>query len=556
MAPRRLVRARRSGRLAGVMRREDEAAVASEVVGRVLERSLAGASGPQGRPVEEIINETLYHERTRLSKAGDGETDRAYYARVAHELPHASEARRTRLLQEIIERYAREITGHFDPRVYAFATRLAPFALTALLNSLSPRRLLTRLRDVPGLDEHIIIQGEVETLRRLRRRGTVILAPTHSSNMDSVVMGYAIHEMGLPPFTYGAGLNLFSNPIIGYFMRNLGAYTVDRLKTDPLYRETLKEYATVALEWGYHTLFFPGGTRSRSGAVEKRLKKGLLGTGLSAFRGNLRRKRTDPRIYIFPCTISYPIALEAGTLIEDYLKEAGKSRYIIVDDEFSRLERWLDFARGLFELDLRIYLRVGRPLDPFGNDVDEEGDSLDPRGRKVDPEKYLLTDGEITEDPVRDAEYTGTLASRLLAAFHQENTALPTNVAAFACFELLKRKQWRGDLYRFLRGLGPEISLPLPEVEQEVEKLLGELREKESAGQIRLSRTVSSGDVAETMRRALRSFGTYHTNPVLERRGVRLHVGDANLVFYYRNRLEGYGLLGAEDLVQRRKVGP
>ena len=38
----------------------------------------------------------------------------------------------------------------------------------------------------------------------------------------------------------------------------------------------------------------------------------------------------------------------------------------------------------------------------------------------------------------------------------------------------------------------------------------------------------------------------YHNaeESVIVRRGVRLHVGDANLLYYYRNRLEGYGLLG------------
>ena len=37
------------------------------------------------------------------------------------------------------------------------------------------------------------------------------------------------------------------------------------------------------IEHGYHSLFFPGGTRSRSGGVERRLKLGLAGTGIEAF---------------------------------------------------------------------------------------------------------------------------------------------------------------------------------------------------------------------------------------------------------------------------------
>jgi glycerol-3-phosphate O-acyltransferase len=53
------------------------------------------------------------------------------------------------------------------------------------------------------------------------------------------------------------------------------------------------------------------------------------------------------------------------------------------------------------------------------------------------------------------------------------------------------------------------------------------------------------------MRAGLRSFGTYHTHPVVERRGVRLYIGDSKLLFYYRNRLDGYALRGAPTLVGR-----
>ena len=45
-----------------------------------------------------------------------------------------------------------------------------------------------------------------------------------------------------------------------------------------LYKEVLKTFSQVILERGMHSIFFPGGTRSRSGAVERKLKLGLAGT--------------------------------------------------------------------------------------------------------------------------------------------------------------------------------------------------------------------------------------------------------------------------------------
>jgi glycerol-3-phosphate O-acyltransferase len=399
------------------------------------------------------------------------------------------------------------------------------------------------------------VAGDVHALARLHERGTLVIAPTHSSNLDSLAIGFAVAQLGLPPLTYGAALNLFDNPLIGRFMYNLGAYTVDRRKQDPLYKRTLKEFATVSIEFGHDNLYFPSGTRSRSGALERRLKKGLLGCSLAAYRNNLVQRREKPGVFVVPCTISYPLVLEAATLIDDWLAEAGKARYIIVDDEFSRWERWRDYLRGLLSLDLDIHIRFGQPLDSLGNPVDEEGVSHDPRGRAIDPAGYLEVDGKLAEDPVRDAEYTRELERRLVVEYRRENVIHSTHVLAFACFELLRRRKPDLDLYRLLGSIGVEQSLALPEVEDELLPLLAELREAARADRIRLSEVVANADLGDFMRAALRNFGTYHHRPVVERRGIRLHVGDAKLLFYYRNRLDGYGMRGAPTLVGERAPG-
>ncbi|PRQ07102.1 1-acyl-sn-glycerol-3-phosphate acyltransferase [Enhygromyxa salina] len=540
---------------------DEVAKLVSEVTERVIMRVGSPSDDPAAGPprtLGETLDETLWWEQERLREQdpNDEETlaDKQFYADLHRQLQHANALEQRRLLQQIVHRYTHEIAGNFSPTVYKLAAKVAPPMLSALLTGLSPRRLFGR-EAIPRLDQHVIIEGEVDNLERLRERGTLVVTPTHSSNLDSLLIGFAVHELGLPPLTYGAGLSLFRNPIVGKFMHNLGAYTVDRRKRDPLYKQTLKAFASVSLEFGQDNLFFPGGSRSRSGAIERGLKKGLLGCSVSAYRNNLMRGKPNPDIYVVPCTISYPLVLEASTLIEDWLAEVGKSRYIIVDDEFSRWERWLDFLRGMFALDLKIHIRFGRAMDPFGNPVDAAGTSLDPKGRPISARGYFEVDGEVVEDPARDAEYTRELERRILAEFSRQNVIHPTHVLAFACFELLRRAQPEFDLYRLLSSIGAgrsEQSLALPEVEEEIELLLEELERRFAAGQIRLSSVVTEAitndDVAVLLRAALRSFGTYHPKPVVERRGVRLHVCDAKLLFYYRNRLDGYALRDAPAL--------
>jgi glycerol-3-phosphate O-acyltransferase len=54
---------------------------------------------------------------------------------------------------------------------------------------------------------------------------------------------------------------------------------------------------------------------------------------------------------------------------------------------------------------------------------------------------------------------------------------------------------------------------------------------------------------------AERALGLYHAPPPLERCGDQIHVGQPALVYYYRNRLAGYGLDHYPFLEPRARKG-
>lgn len=527
------------------MRREDQERILTEVQSRVVAQRVeqAAAGGP---PLEEVLAESVYHERRRLRDEKDSKTKRVdteFWDDVQRRLGRAGEREQQSLLRKIVLHYGREVVGNFDERVYRATTRALPPALGVLLNAVSPKRLVTQLPGgLPRLDDALVIQGEVEHLRRLHELGTVILTPTHGSNLDSIVAGYAIYRMGLPPFIYGAGLNLFTNPVLGFFMHNLGAYTVDRRKSDPVYKDVLKDYATLTLEYGYDNLFFPGGTRSRSGAIERKLKLGLLGGGLSAYVDNLRRGSPNPKVFIVPATLSMQLVLEAETLADDFLREVGKSRYIITDDEFSKPLKVWEFMARLFSLDSKIYVTVSRGLDPFGNPVDDDGESLDPHGRRIDTSRYVLVDGQPAHHAQRDAEYTRELGERIGETFLKDNVIQSTHVTARAVFSLLRRHNPQVGLVRLIRVGGGHEDLELREVHRETARLLHELRGLAARGGIRLAPLVQAGEPEEVVSDGLRHFAIFHRTAAATRRGDRIFPTDRTLLFYYQNRLEGYRL--------------
>jgi glycerol-3-phosphate O-acyltransferase len=524
------------------MRSEDRERIQVEVVSRVVERhAQAARSAPEGY-LETLVNDTIYNERRRLEREGrtKARSDMAFYDKILKRMHHASERDLRGLLEDLARRFVGEVVGNFNPRVYGLTTRVVPAGLWVLLNAMSPTRLLSLASLQRGFADQVQLDGEVDHVRSLQDKGTLVVVPTHSSNLDSILMGYGAFLMGIPPLTYGAGLNLFSNPLISFFMHNLGAYKVDRRKTAVLYKDVLKEYATCSMEMGYSNLFFPGGTRSRSGSVERKLKKGLLGTAVSAYTNNLINRKHKPNLYICPCTISYALVLEGSTLIEDHLKEVGKSRYIIEDDESTKARVVYNFLSNLISLDATTSVTFSTPMDVFGNQVDAEGRSLDNRGRLVDPRRYVTSEGEPVHDQQRDVQYTRELADAICKAYLRDNVIHSTNLVAHAMFQMLRRANPALTLYRLLHTGGELASFPMQELQLEVERLLSALRGR--SGGPRPGPVLQGNDVQEVVTDALRAFGTYHDRPAAARRGDRVFHEDRNLLLFYSNRLKGYDL--------------
>jgi len=518
-------------------------AVAARVVaGRVDDAQ----AHPDKNALEYVINDTLFHEkqRAREDRSEEMKKEMEFLRAATHGLASAGDDKKKAMLHKLAQHYAEDVAGHFDPRVFAFTTKVLPYGLEMLFNAFSPAMFFKQFPNLPDLQARITIRGDIDHIRRLARRGTVIVAPTHASNMDSLCVGWALNDLDLPPVSYGAGKGLFSNPMLSFFMNSLGAYKVDRTVRHALYKEVLKQYSIMILERGYHSLFFPGGTRSRSGEVENKLKLGLLGTGLTAYVNNLLSGNKRPDIYIVPLTINYPIVLEASTLIDDYLQDVGKSRYIILDDEFSKPAKMANFVIKLMGSESSMALQFGPPLDPFGNRVDEDGNTVDPRGRVVDTATYVTgADGSVNHDAARDAEYTRELGDALVDIYHTHTVALSTHTLAFTLFNMLKKDNPGADVYRLLRFEGEGKSYPEHEVLQCLERVVARLLELESAGKIKIGGVLRPGECArEVMYAALRFFGMYHTTPVVVRRAGRIHINDLNLLLFYHNRLTGFGL--------------
>ncbi len=530
----------------------------SEIIDETATR-VAGAFESR-EALELVLNDAAIHESQRLEKQRDYEAEQSlgYWRGLSRRIARMSDAEKREATAQIAERFASDVAGNFDPRVYAMSRHAVPRLLTGVMR---PSELPIALRPSSKgggsaiIDRMVRVEGDTDLLRRLQKESSLVYVPTHSSNLDSIVLGRALEIAGLSPVVYGAGKNLFTNPIISFFMHNLGAYRVDRRIRARIYKNVLKTYSQVMVERGYHSLFFPGGTRSRSNLIEQRLKLGLAGSALSAFSNNQVRG-IPRRVYFVPTTINYELVLEAETLVEDWLKEEGAARYIIDDDEFSRIDRWISFFRKIVSQDSACVIRFGDPIDPFGNPVGPDGCSIGPSGEVIDPRSYVLHRGKATLDSGRDAAYTQDLGEVLVDRYPKDTVIMATALVAHVLYRRLVRQTPAMDLFGRLRLRG-EVVMARDELERDIGETRDRLKGLEAEGALRLSPTIRDADPAKILRRALEVWNGYHSRSAARDLGVEVTAEDPTLLLYYQNRLVQFAteLAGPADQEAAREIG-
>ncbi len=508
------------------------------------------------KDLSDVLSKTIYQERIRIKEDPwkvDPPNDRSFWNRISKRLIKKSldrddaeaRAENEQILRKIIHRYSEEIVGTFQISTFRFAQRFLTAFFNRIFNAVVGRSIRAMFRGKRNLFERLNVVGDVETVRSLFKHGTVVVVPTHNSNLDSILVGYAMDQiMGLPSFSYGAGLNLYNFGPAAYYMNRLGAYRVDRRKKNAVYLETLKTMSRLSIQRGVNSLFFPGGTRSRSGEIETDLKMGLLGTAVEAQRAMVMNpaQNNRPKVFIVPIVICYNFVLEAPFLIEQHLRNTGKENYLRLRDEGASVRSWLRFIWRFFSTTSDFTLSVGRPMDVLGNFVDAEGRSFDQYGNELNIQEYFLSKGVINEDRQREEEYTKLLAERVASRYLIENVVLSSHLIAHAVFEMLSHLNPKLDLFGILRLPHDDYLFPFRAVEEVVEQMQIRLLEWEKAGQIKLAPELHSTP-AEIVRDGVKNLGIYHTEKPLQfTKDGDIVSSDFRVLYFYHNRLSKYHL--------------
>ena len=499
----------------------------------------------------DLIAETIYLEKIRIKEEPwkvDPPNERQFWSRIKKRLvkysvdkdESISAQNNTYLLKQIIHRYALEIVGTFKINTFLFARKFLTWFFNQLLQASFWKIRLTGGKK--RLVQKLIVKGDIDHVRSLAQKGTLIILPTHFSNLDSILIGYVLDAVtGLPAFSYGAGLNLYNTGYTAYFMNRLGAYRVDRRKKNKIYLETLKSMSSLSIQRGTNSIFFPGGTRSRSGAIENKLKMGLLGTVVEAQRAMIQRNE-NTKIYIVPLILSYHFVLDGQSLIDQYLKQQGKSRYFKEGKDYSGLSGIIRFIWKILSEGNEITLSFGKAMDVIGNPVDQEGNSKDKYGNTINMADYFISEGKVNTDIQRETEYTGLLAENIIKRFHSDNIVLSSHLLAFAAFEILCNENPKLDIFGILRLPTDDYIFDyniLSATVNQLQKTLVIFAENEK---LILSPEINSS-VDELISDGIKHLGTFHIKKPLKTNKIGKIISENfYLLYFYHNRLTGYGL--------------
>lgn len=250
------------------------------------------------------------------------------------------------------------------------------------------------------------------------------------------------------------------------------------------------------------------------------------------------------KIFVVPVVFGYNFVLEAPGLIDEHLKRAGQQHYYRENDDFSTSYKLFKFILKFLTASSEMAVTFGRCMDLFGNEVDEEGTSIGKDGREVDIQKYFHSNGEIVVDRQRDAEYTKMLGEEIVKRFHEENMVFSSHLVAFVAFEMIKKRYPKMDIYGLLRLPEDDERITFSEFAETVERLRKVLVDMKNNGKVRLHENIEKDDVAVMIEVGLRNLGIYHAKRPLfhDKQQNEMGSADFNLLFYYHNKLEGYGL--------------
>lgn len=228
------------------------------------------------------------------------------------------------------EKYLREIAATHSPHVIDLIAHLIHLLYTQ------------------AYDEAIHYDRDrLEKVYGLAQRYPLVFLPSHKSNLDHLVLQYALHENGHPPNHTAGGINMNFFPV-GPLVRRSGVFFIRRtFKDNPTYKFVLRQYVEYLIEKRFSLEWYIEGGRSRSGKLLPP-RMGLMAYVVDAYKSG---KAED--VYLIPVSIAYDQIQDVGSYVAEQ-RGAAKSK-----ESFGWFVKVIRSLRNRYG---QIYINLGDPV--------------------------------------------------------------------------------------------------------------------------------------------------------------------------------------------------
>ena len=188
---------------------------------------------------------------------------------------------------------------------------------------------------------HIVFRIQVigrENLKAVRDGRAYVIAPNHIANLDPVLIAITIFDW--KRLRILAKEELFKNPLAGWFLRCMGAVSIERGKGDTVTLEKI----TNECKNGTGVMIFPEGTREKEGAFLPP-KSGLFliaaQAAVDVIPVRIVYHTPDGKMKLFcKVTVNYGAPIPAGQFAMEGRRDMKKLR----ENKQLLLEKWSELG--------------------------------------------------------------------------------------------------------------------------------------------------------------------------------------------------------------------
>jgi len=134
------------------------------------------------------------------------------------------------------------------------------------------------------------------------------------------------------------------------------------------------------------------------------------------------------------------------------------------------------------------------------------------------------------------------LSKKIVAQYSKIARVFSSHLIAFVAFEIINKHNKKLDLFSLLRLPEEDLVISYNEFRSTCQKIKNKIEERIKEG--RMSQAEHMEDsIDDIIDHGLLNLGMYHSKrPLIKTDDGNITTMDMNLLYFYRNRLDGYGL--------------